>query len=312
MARGIEGRDIFVTRFDRDNFLERLGKILIEGRTQCFAWSLMSNHFHLLLQTGAMPIATLMRKLMTGYAVSFNRRHRRVGHLFQNRYKSILCDKEAYLLELVRYIHLNPLRAGIVKDLDTLDKYKYAGHSAISGKGKWEWQNTNDVLSLFSGTKKDAQNRYRRFVEEGIDQGKKPELTGGGLLRSAGGWTEVRALRKAGVHYKSDERILGDSNFVDTVLKEAKERMERKYALNAGGIRFEDLLDAVAEYTEITPEKILTPGKTRAIVSARSLPCFWAKRELGSTLTELAVKIGITVAAVNISVSLGEKIATEN
>jgi len=109
-----------------------------------------------------------------------------------------------------------------------------------------------------------------------------------------------------------DERILGDSNFVDSVLNEAKDRIERKYTLKARGIRFEDLLDAVAEYTEIKPGEILTPDKTRPMVSARSLLCFWATRELGSTLTELAVKIGIMVAAVSISVSCGEKIVAEN
>ena len=87
---------------DRDDFLERLSAILGESRTACYAWALMPNHFHLLLKTGQISIATLMRRLLTGYAVSFNLRHRRSGHLFQNRYKSILCQEDAYLLELVR------------------------------------------------------------------------------------------------------------------------------------------------------------------------------------------------------------------
>ena len=102
---------------DRDNFLERLGNVLTETNTPCFAWSLIPNHLHLLLRTGNIPIATIMRRLLTGYAVTFNRRYRRHGHLFQNRYKSILCQEDLYLLELVRYIHLNPLRSKIVKDI---------------------------------------------------------------------------------------------------------------------------------------------------------------------------------------------------
>ena len=110
ICRGIEQTDIFVDDFDRDNFVERLGKILSETNTPCFAWALLPNHFHLLLRTGEVPLSTIMRRLLTGYAVSFNRRHRRHGHLFQNRYKSILCQDDPYLLELVRYIHLNPLR----------------------------------------------------------------------------------------------------------------------------------------------------------------------------------------------------------
>jgi len=106
VVRGIERRKIFRDDSDRDDFLERLSVILGESRTPCYAWALMPKHFHLLLKTGQTPISTLMRRLLTGYAVSFNLRHRRSGHLFQNRYKSILCREDAYLLELVRYIHV--------------------------------------------------------------------------------------------------------------------------------------------------------------------------------------------------------------
>ena len=101
MARGIERRKVFRNNADRDDFLVRLERILVETSTPCYAWALISNHFHLLLRTGAEPIATVMRRLLTGYAQSFNRRHRRHGHLFQNRYKSILCQEDTYLLELV-------------------------------------------------------------------------------------------------------------------------------------------------------------------------------------------------------------------
>ena len=106
ICRGIERRNIFRDDTDRDNFVLRLRKLLLCTSTRCFAWALIPNHFHLLLETGAVPIATVMRRLLTGYTVTFNLRHHRCGHLFQNRYKSILCQKESYLLELVRYIHL--------------------------------------------------------------------------------------------------------------------------------------------------------------------------------------------------------------
>ena len=108
---------------DRYNFITRLGDILLETKTPCYAWALIPNHFHILTRTGGTPLATVMRRLLTGYAVSFNRRHKRSGHLFQNRYKSILCQEDTYLLELVRYIHLNPLRAGIVSDLKQLARF---------------------------------------------------------------------------------------------------------------------------------------------------------------------------------------------
>jgi len=136
MARGIERRKIFWDDKDRSSFLERFAVILEETQTQCYAWALIPNHFHLLLRTGATPLSTVMRRLMTGYAVTFNIRHRRSGHLFQNRYKSVICEEDPYLLELIRYIHLNPLRAKIVEDLKTLDKYPWTGHSAILGRRK--------------------------------------------------------------------------------------------------------------------------------------------------------------------------------
>ena len=109
ICRGIERRKIFYDNADRDNFLERLENILIETSTPCYGWALLPNHFHLLLRTGNESISTVMRRLLTGYAVSFNRRYRRCGHLFQNRFKSILCQENVYLKQLVCYIHLNPL-----------------------------------------------------------------------------------------------------------------------------------------------------------------------------------------------------------
>ena len=128
ICRGIERRLIFREDFDRRDFVKRLGTILTETQTPCYAWSLMPNHFHLLLRTGSVPIASVMRRLLTGYAGSFNRRYRRHGHLFQNRYKSILCQEDAYLLNLVRYIHLNPLRAHVVESIQSLDEYEFCGH----------------------------------------------------------------------------------------------------------------------------------------------------------------------------------------
>jgi len=121
MIRGIERRYIFKDDKDRDDFLERLEKLLPETHMFCYAWALMSNHAHFLFRTGDVSISTLMRRLLTGYAVGFNRRHRRHGQLFQNRYKSVICQEDAYLKELVRYIHLNPVRAKTVSGVSELD-----------------------------------------------------------------------------------------------------------------------------------------------------------------------------------------------
>jgi hypothetical protein len=107
----------------------------------------MTNHAHMLLKTGLAPVATVMRRLLTGHAVQFNRRHKRRGHLFQNRYKSFLCEEDPYLLELVRDIHLNPFRAKIVKDLNGLKSYRYCGHSVIMGKIEHELNISTTAVS---------------------------------------------------------------------------------------------------------------------------------------------------------------------
>lgn len=311
IARGIDRCKIFRDDTDRDDFLRRLGKLLPETETRCYAWALIPNHFHLLLKTGNVPVATIMRRLLTGYAAGFNRRHRRSGHLFQNRYKSILCQEDTYLTELVRYIHLNPLRARIVSDLETLDTYPYAGHGVLMGKQKVEWQTTDSVLTLFGSKLNHARIKYHDFVAEAVKQGRRPELVGGGLIRSAGGWSGVQQLRKAGMFQKSDERILGDSSFVESVLAEAEEKMASQYTLRAKGIDLPRLQRLAAVLTNISPEVLTGPSKSRNIVKARILVCYWAARDLGFTMTDIARHLKISVPTVSFAVKKGEMLVRE-
>lgn len=311
IARGIERSRIFRDDADRDVFLRRLGKLLHETETRCYAWALIPNHFHLLLKTGNVPIATIMRRLLTGYAAGFNRRHQRSGHLFQNRYKSILCQEDAYLTELVRYIHLNPLRAGLVKDLDTLDGYPYSGHSVLMGKQKIDWQSTDSVLAYFGNKPTQARSKYHDFVAEGVEQGRRPELIGGGLIRSAGGWSGVQALRKSDMFQKSDERILGDSDFVESVLAESEEKMANQYALKAKGIDLEHLQGIAAALVAISPEELVGPSKNRKVTRARILFCYWATRELGHTMTDVSKHLRISLPTVSVAVQKAEKLVRE-
>ncbi len=312
IVRGIERRKIFKDNADRQSFIERIGDILSDSQTPCYAWALIPNHFHLLLKTGLIPIATIMRRLLTGYAVYFNRRHRRWGHLFQNRYKSILCQEDNYLLELVRYIHLNPLRAKQVSDLKKLERYPYCGHSVLLGHYSNDWQSVVETLKLFGKNVFTARSRYREFVKKGVNQGRRPELVGGGLIRSIGGWQAFKALDRADAHLKSDERILGDSDFVEEVLKKAQEQRERKYQLEADGFNIDQVAQRVAAILGIKCEQVWKKGKHPQTVKARSLLCYWAVRELGISATELARRIGITQPAISQSVKRGEAIAKEN
>ena len=149
MVRGIEKRPIVNDETDRKDFVRRLGALAEETQTPIYAWALMSNHVHILLCSGALGLAKFMRRLLTGYAVSYNLRHRRHGHVFQNRYKSIVCDGDNYFTELVRYIHLNPLRVELVKDLKELENYPYCGHGTILGTPARQWQDCESVLAQF-------------------------------------------------------------------------------------------------------------------------------------------------------------------
>jgi REP element-mobilizing transposase RayT len=305
IARGIARKKVFDDDVDRDFFIERLGIIVKESQTQCFAWALIPNHFHLLLKTGTTPIATVMKRLLTGYAMRYNRRHKRYGHLFQNRYKSILCQEDTYLLELIRYIHLNPLRAKLVADMKALDRYPYSGHSVLMGKCKAIWQNTEYVTALFDKHLSTARHRYRSFVQKGIAEGQRDDLVGGGLIRSVGGWTAVKALRKANAFQKGDERILGDGDFVQSVLLEAKEAYERKYRLKAKGIDLDFIAGKAAEIIGIDPSLVWAKGKQPKIVQARSLLCYWATNELGVSQSSLSKMLELSPSAVSHSVVRG-------
>ena len=311
IGRGLERREIFRDDFDREDFITRLGTVLTETSTRCFAWTLIPNHFHLLLQTGTTSIATVMRRLLTGYGVSFNRRHRRHGHLFQNRYKSILCQQETYLLELVRYIHLNPLRAGLVPSLEALATYRYCGHSRLLGRYGGGWQDTEEVLSRFGKRVASARAGYSAFVATAIEQGRRPDLIGGGLVRSAGGWQEVTSLRQAGTFLKSDERILGDSDFVESVLRTAEERYVAQSTCSEKGLDLETVAQTVARVLELEVADLWATGKHPARVRARSLLCFWAVRELGLTATALAGQLNMSQPSVSRAVQRGEQVARE-
>lgn len=311
IARGIERRVIFRDDHDRDIFFDRLGIILNETKTRCFAFALIPNHFHLLLKTGQVPLSQVMRRLLTAYAISHNRRHKRVGHLFQNRYKSILCQEESYFLELVRYIHLNPLRAGIVHTVEELEGFRYCGHGSVLGRHVNYWQDVQGVLNLFADETSLARARYRSFVKKGVSMGHRDDLVGGGLIRSSGGWTNVLAMRRDNLFRKSDERILGDGDFVDKVISDAQERMERKYHLKIMGFGIESIADHVCRLLDIDRAELLTSGKEPAKVIARSLFCYFAVSELGTSQSELSRYLGLSAAAVSMAVKRGQKLVQQ-
>ena len=140
IVRGIKGKEIVKDNKDRKDFLTRIGDIALETDTAIYAWALMKNHAHILLRSGSWGLSTYMRRVLSGYAVSYNKRHRGYGHLFQNRYKSILCEEDTYFKELVRHIHLNPLRAKLVSNLSQLERYAWCGYAVLMSRSKNKWQ----------------------------------------------------------------------------------------------------------------------------------------------------------------------------
>jgi len=191
----------------------------------------MPNHIHLLLQTGVTRIARVMQRLLTGYAVSFNLRYDRAGHLFQNRYKDILCQETPYFLELVRYIGLNPVRAGIVQTPSELASYPWTGHSALMGNIDRPWQSVGPVLEQFGRDSLSARAAYESYVIEAWNQKKQNRFEGGGLIRSGGNRESLRALKQGEV-FAFDQRMLGDSAFVEETLKLAGHQAEEAQSLH--------------------------------------------------------------------------------
>jgi REP element-mobilizing transposase RayT len=297
IVRGIEKRDIFTDDADKKRFVARLSTLLIKGSMKCFAWSLMTNHFHLLLMPTAVSLSETMRRLLTGYAVYFNRKYQRTGHLFQNRYKSILCEEEPYFLELVRYIHLNPLRAGLVKDLDGLARYPWSGHAVLLGNRTMEGQETNEVLMRFGKNKTRSLRGYRQFIADGISIGRRDDLTGGGLKRSLLGREKVKDFAVY------DERILGSGEFVETLTRDETKRARKKSQRSIG-----DLLQMVCEITGVDSRTIDRPGKARAIARARAIFCCIAVREYGYSGKEAGAATGLGSAGVSIAVRRGEEL----
>jgi hypothetical protein len=258
----------------------------------------METHIHLLVRSGRLGISTLMRKLLSWYAQYYNRRHRRTGHLFENRYKSVLCDEETYLLALVRYIHLNPVRAKVVKTMNELDGYSWSGHRMIIAKDENPWMDRAHVLSHFAGTKRKAILAYRRFVQEGLGDGRNPMLTGGGLIRSQGGWSQVLALRRKGERELSDERILGSEDFVDRVLQEAEERQLRQMKLQRRGKGIEDIIQEECRKRKVSEEELRKGSRRSRVSEARAAIAHRSKEELVISGAEIARYLGVNTSSI--------------
>jgi putative transposase len=298
MVRGVEGCRIFRDKQDREDFVFRIGRQVEKTGTKVLAWALMDIHVHLLNISGPQGISKFMRCLLTGYAVGYNLKYGRHGHLFQNRYKSIVCEEEPYLLELVRYIHLNPLRAGMVRTLEELEGYAWCGHGALTGKRRSDWQETGYVLRQFNEERGKAIRGYRKFVEEGKGQGRRLDLVGGGLIRSLGGWSQVLSLRDSGENVPHDGRILGGGDFVEEVLEEADRNLRRQLRLKGRTKSIDRVITEMCEEDGVSEGELRNGGQRKRVSELRARVCYHLNHELGIAMAEIARHVGVCASAV--------------
>jgi len=298
MIRGIERSPIFEDDQDRSDFIARAGTLAQETGTRILAWALMKNHVHLLLFSGPPGISKFMRRLLTGYALRYNRRHRRNGHLFQNRYKSIVCEEGTYLLELVRYIHLNPLRASQVKSLEELDQYPWSGHRILMGKEKNDWQERDYVLGQFHEKEGKAIRAYRNFMEDGKNQGRRPELVGGGLIRSLGGWSQVLPLGGFQERMEHDDRILGNGDFVAEIIREAEKNVRRYLRVNELKTSVENAIKEICRKEGVSEQEMRMGVRTRKYSRVRAKISTHLSHEFGVSQAEIARQLGVCTSAI--------------
>jgi len=263
MARGNHRQEIFHDDEDRTAYLDRLERYRQRDGCTVYAYVLMTNHVHLLLETGETPLSRTMQTLQFTYTQYYNRRYRKTGHLFQGRYTAILCDRDAYLLELVRYIHLNPAR--LQRPLDPW-RYRWSSHRAYLGQPSAVAVNTSVVLSQFGRQVGRAREAYLRFMKEGHDLG-----------------------HEARYYETVDQRFLGDERFIEHV--EQRTKATREVTVKGPRQPFSKLLAAVAQVHAVPPEAIVHPGRQRDTVGPRALLVYVARewgrlttRELGRRL----------------------------
>lgn len=257
IARGNQKQEIFLDEKDYHTYLSYLSEYKGRYQFHLYAYALMKNHVHLLLEVGATPLSKIMQGLQFRYTRYFNRRYGKVGHLFQGRYKAILCDKDPYLLELVRYIHLNPIRSKVLKDLE---KYRWVSHLKYLGGPKDDLIDEEFVLSQFGKNKNVARRKYREFVLGGIDMGHQ------------GRYYEVK-----------DQRFLGEDEFI--------ERIQSDKTMNTPvmfDIPIEQIVKEVSRVVGVTRDRMYSLSRGRRGAYGRGLVAYLARKLAGYLVKDIA------------------------
>ena len=227
--------------------------------------------------------------------------------MFQNRSKSILVEEDSYFQELVRYIHLNPLRARIVDSITKLDRYRWCGHSAIVGRLNNDWQDKEYVLKWFGEKAGEAKRAYRQFVKDGIDQGHRSDLIGGGLIRSQGGWAAVKDMIRHGIREKSDERILGSGEFVQQLIQQSDEERRKQFFSRENHEIAIDYIMKECKDAGVDIKALKAGSRRRKISELRARLIEKLVDEFGFSLAEAGRQLGVSPSAVAKVLSRGSR-----
>jgi len=277
ILRGNAQQDIFFDDDDRQVFYDLLGEGCRRFGYRVHAFCLMSNHVHLAIQTSEKPLSLGLHNLSFRYTRHVNKTQDRGGHLFQGRYKALLVDADSYLLELVRYIHLNPVRARLVRDAIN---YPHSGHTGYMGKRHFEFLTIDWVLAQFGDRADVARKRYSRFVAEGSGEGRREEFHQG----------------------LSEARVIGADSFKEQALRAAGEGSHRAPTLD-------QLVDWVCESAGIHAGELATPSRNRALSRTRALIGWLAKESGAGSLSALARRFKRDVSSLSRGVERIERAA---
>lgn len=288
MARGVEKRKIFIDDNDRRRFVSRLGRYADETGIDIYAWVLMPNHIHILTRTSDIPLSKFMQKTLTAYAVYFNKKHDRTGHLFQNRYRSILVQEESYFMELVRYIHLNPLRSGILNSRDEINRYIWSGHAGIINKGMFAWQNTTSVLRHFNGNQEIRLENYLKYLFED-DIKTEDNFDEGNYLLGSSGLLSVASATKERKSISNYHRILGNRNFAKEVLDRiADNRGSSLRRRKEEHVIIEELIEYALERWQISRQVLTGSGRMPSLSRVREFLVYAFVEAVGLSLVDSA------------------------
>jgi putative transposase len=279
ILRGNAGTAVFIDDKGRHHFYDLIQQGIERFGYRIHAFCLMTNHVHLLIQVGAVPLSRIIHNLSLRYTVWLNRRHGRIGHLFHGRYKGILVDADNYLVELVRYIHLNPVRAAMVK---LPEEYVWSGHRALTGEDQIPWLTTDHVLSQLGTNIVTARRRYQNFVYEALQEGQRKEFG-------------------QGTH---EGRILGDDTFAEEAL--------RSTCGEAAPPTIDHVLSEVCNHYGITEVEMAMAAKLRRPSEARAVAALLVREIPGLSLTALGVRMRREVSALSRAARvLADKVRTD-